>query len=117
MLFLFFVAKKLIVVDFFNSYFLDGSCLFLGGLRGFRRFILLGISIIDRILLSIFRVIRDLEEFYLIGTRISELCILEIIVLRKLKYIGFFFEGVCGFGRSGVLLIVKVSSLLRILDC
>ena len=114
---LFSAAKKLIAVDFFNSYFLDGSCLLLGGLRGLRRLTLSGTSITDRILSSILRATRDLEELHLIGTRISELCIPEIIALRKLKYIGFPPEGVCGFGRSGVLLIVKASPSLRILDC
>ena len=49
--------------------------------------------------------------------RSRELCIPEIIALKKLKYIGFPPEGVCGFGRSGVLLIVKASPSLRILDC
>ena len=56
------------------------------------------------------------QTSYAFGTRISELCIPEIIALRKLKYIGFPPEGVCGFG-SGVLLIVKASPSLRILDC
>ena len=49
--------------------------------------------------------------------RISEFCIPEIIALRKLKYIGFPPKGVCGFRRSGVLLIVKASPSLRIPDC
>ena len=65
---LFSAAKKLIAVDFFNSYFLDGSCLLLGGLRGLRRLTLSGTSITDRILSSILRATRDLEELHLIGT-------------------------------------------------
>lgn len=114
---LFAAAKRLIAVDFFNSRFLDGSCLLLGGLSGLRRLTLSGSSVTDGILASILRITRDLEELHLIGTRISELCLPEIIALRKLKYIGFPPEGVCGFGKSGVLSIAKASPSLRILDC
>ena len=111
-------AKRLIAVDFFNSHFLDGSCLLLGGLSGFRRLTLSGTSVTDRILASILRITcRDLEELHLIGMRISKLCLPEIITLRKLKYIGFPPEDVCRFGKSGVLSITKASPSLRILDC
>lgn len=117
---LFAAAKRLIAVDFFNSHFLDGSWLLLGGLlSGLRRLTLSGTSITDGTLSSVLWTTRDLEELHLItGTRISKLCIPEIIALRKLKYIGFPPKGVCGFRRSGVLLIVvKASPSLRILDC
>ena len=110
-------CKRLIAVDFFNSYFLDGSCLLLRGLSGLRCLTLSGTSITDGTLASILRTTRDLEELHLTGTRISELCIPEIIALKKLKYIGFPPEDVCGFRRSGVLSIEKASPSLRVLDC
>ena len=114
---LFSAAKRLIEVDFLNSYFVDGSCLLRAGLSRLRCLTLSGTSVTDSILSNILQASRQLEELHLIGTRISEACLPEITALSKLKYIGVPPEGVCGFGRSAVLLIVKECPSLRILDC
>ena len=56
-------------------------------------------------------------ELHLTGTQISELCVPDIIGLRKLKFIAFTPEDVCRFSKGGVLLIVKNCPSLRTLDC
>ena len=114
---LFATAKRLIAVDFFNSRYLDGSCILLARLSRLRNLTLSGTSVTDKILSSILQASSKLEELHLTGTRISEVCLPDIIGLRKLKYIAVPPEGVCGFGKRGVLLIVKNCPSLRTLDC
>ncbi len=114
---LFAAAKKVIAVDFFNSRVLDGSCILLAGLSRLRHLTLSGTSVTDQILSRILRASSELVELHLTGTRISELCLPDIIGLRKLKYIAFPPEDVCGFSKGGVLLVVKKCPSLRTLDC
>ena len=110
-------SKRLITVDFFNSRSLNGSCILLAGLSRLRRLTLTGTSISDEILTSILHESSELVELHLTGTRISELCVPAIIGLKKLGYIAVPPEGVCGFGKRGVLTIVKNCPSLTTLDC
>ena len=71
---LFTAARKVIAVDFFNSYFLDGFCILLAGLSRLRHLTLPGTSVTDKILSRILRASSELVELHLTGTRISELC-------------------------------------------
>ena len=114
---LFAAAKTLIAVDFFNSRLLDGSCILQAGLNRLRHLNLSGTSVTDKILSSILQISSELVELNLIGTRISESCLPDIIGLKKLKVISFPPEDVCGFGKRGVLMVVKNCPSLRTLDC
>ena len=114
---LFAATKKLVAVDLLNCRFLDGSCVLLGGLSRLRRLNLSGTRVTDGILQSILKASKELEELHLVDTEISESCIPEIVALKKLHYIGFPPEGVSGFGRNGVLSVVKACPTLRVLDC
>lgn len=114
---LFTASKRLITVDFFNSRSLNGSCILLAGLSRLRCLTLTGTSVTDKILSSILQASGELLELHLTGTRISEMCVPYITGLRKLRYIAFPPEGVCGFGKRGVLAIVKGCPSLTTLDC
>jgi len=70
---------------------------------------LTGTNITDKILSSILQASSKLLELQLTGTQISEMCVPEIIGLRKLKYIAFPPEGVLSF--------VKGCLSLTTLDC
>lgn len=114
---LFTASKRLITVDFFNSRSLNGSCILLAGLSRLRRLTLTGTSITNKILSSILQASSELLELHSTGTQISEMCVPDIVGLRKLRYIAFPPEGVSGFGKRGVLAIVKGCPSLTTLDC
>ena len=113
---LFAAAKKLVAVDLLNCRFLDGSCVLLGGLSRLRRLNLSGTRVTDGILQSILKASKELEELHLVDTEISVLHSRD----SRPKETSLHWlppEGVSGFGRNGVLSVVKACPTLRVLDC
>ena len=115
---LFTAAKRVIVIDFFNSFQLTGSCLLHAGLSRLRHLTLTGTAISDHILVRILRACsNELMELHLAGTRISDQCLPYIVALKKLKYISFPREDAHGFGKRAALEIVQRCPTLRTFDC
>ena len=85
---LFTAAKRVMVIDFFNSFQLTGSCLLHAALSRLRHLTLTGTANSDDILSRILHACsNELMELHLAGTRISDHCLPYIVALKKLKYI------------------------------
>ena len=110
---LFTAAKRVVVVDFFNSFQLLHA-----GLSSLRHLTLTGTAISDHILIRILQACSNvLLELYLAGTHISGQCLPYIIALENLKYISLPPEDAHGFGKTAALEIVERCPTLRTFDC
>lgn len=106
------------VIDFFNSFQLTGSCLLHAALSRLRHLTLTGTAISDDILNRILHACsNELMELHLAGTRLSDQCLPCIVALKKLKYISVPREDAHGFGKRAALEIVQRCPTLRTFDC
>ena len=94
-------AKRVVVVNFFSSFQLTGSCLLHAGLSRPRNLTLTGTLINDHILVRIVQACSNvLLELHLAGTRISCQCLPYIIALENLKYLSLPPGDAHGFGKG-----------------
>lgn len=115
---LFTATKRVMVIDFFNSFQLTGSCLLHAALSRLRHLTLTGTAISDDILNRILHACsNELMELHLAGTRLSDQCLPCIVALKKLKYISVPREDAHGFGKRAALEIVQRCPTLRTFDC